>query len=59
MRPPLDLILLKVLVLIHKHRHLKPVAKELGKTESAVSKHLAKLREQLDDPLFVRGVHEF
>ncbi|NRF25139.1 LysR family transcriptional regulator [Vibrio coralliilyticus] len=59
MRPPLDLNLLKVLVLIHKHRHLKPVAKELGKTESAVSKHLAKLREQLDDPLFVRGVHEF
>ncbi|MEH0740671.1 LysR family transcriptional regulator [Vibrio cholerae] len=59
MKSQLDLNLLKVLLLLAKHKQLKPVAKELGKTESAVSKHLAKLREQLDDPLFVRGAHEF
>ena len=59
MKSQLDLNLRKVLSLLHKHRQLKPVAKELGKTESAVSKHLAKLREQLDDQLFVRGAHEY
>lgn len=59
MKSQLDLNLLKVLPLLDKHRQLKPVAKELGKTESAVSKHLAKLREQLDDQLFVRGAFEF
>lgn len=59
MKSQLDLNLLKVLPLLDKHRQLKPVAKELGKTESAVSKHLAKLREQLGDQLFVRGAFEF
>ncbi|MGY5539394.1 LysR family transcriptional regulator [Vibrio brasiliensis] len=59
MKSQLDLNLLKVLPLLDKHRQLKPVAKELGKTESAVSKYLAKLREQLGDPLFVRGAFEF
>ncbi len=57
MNQPLDLNLLKVLVLIDKHRQLKPVARALGKTESAVSKYLSKLRLQLDDQLFVRGAH--
>ena len=59
MKSQLDLNLLKVLPLLEKHRQLKPVAKELGKTESAVSKYLAKLREQLGDQLFVRGAFEF
>ncbi|WP_367990088.1 LysR family transcriptional regulator [Vibrio sp. NTOU-M3] len=59
MKSQLDLNLLKVLTLLDQYRHLKPVAKSLGKTESAVSKQLAKLREQLGDPLFVRGAHEF
>ncbi|MGY3571742.1 LysR family transcriptional regulator [Vibrio paucivorans] len=59
MKSQLDLNLLIVLILLDKHRQLKPVAKVLGKTESAVSKHLSKLREQLGDPLFVRGAHEF
>lgn len=59
MKSQLDLNLLKVLPLLEKHRQLKPVAKELGKTESAISKHLAKLREQLGDQLFVRGAFEF
>jgi len=59
MKSQLDLNLLKVLTLLDKHRQLKPVAKVLGKTESAVSKHLAKLREQLGDQLFVRGANEY
>lgn len=59
MKPDLDLNLLIVLVLMNEYRQLKPVAKALGKTESAVSKYLTKLREQLGDPLFVRGVREF
>ncbi|MGR5286111.1 LysR family transcriptional regulator [Vibrio maritimus] len=49
-----DYNLLKVLVLIYEHRNLTTAAAKLGKTESAVSKHLAKLREQLGDPLFIR-----
>lgn len=59
MKSQLDLNLLKVLPLLDKYRQLKPVAKSLGKTESAVSKYLAKLREQLGDPLFVRGAFQF
>tara|TARA_Y100001956_G_scaffold81730_2_gene100184 strand:+ start:3409 stop:4299 length:891 start_codon:yes stop_codon:yes gene_type:complete len=59
MKSQLDLNLLKVLSLLNKHRQLKPVAKAIGKTESAVSKHLSKLREQLGDPLFVRGAFEY
>ncbi len=59
MNQDLDLNLLIVLVLMNEYRHLKPVAKALGKTESAVSKNLTKLREQLDDPLFVRGASDF
>ncbi|GMQ48278.1 LysR family transcriptional regulator [Vibrio sp. 10N] len=49
-----DYNLLKVLVLIYEHRSLTTAAAKLGKTESAVSKHLAKLRDQLGDPLFIR-----
>jgi len=59
MKHDLDLNLLIVLVLMNEYRQLKPVAKALGKTESAVSKYLTKLREQLDDPLFIRGAREF
>ncbi|MFC5079463.1 putative HTH-type transcriptional regulator YbdO [Vibrio thalassae] len=50
-----DYNLLKVLVLIYQYRSLTTVATVLGKTESAISKHLSKLREQLGDPLFVRS----
>lgn len=59
MKSKLDLNLLIVLILLDKHRQIKSVAKVLGKTESAVSKHLAKLREQLKDPLFVRVGNDF
>lgn len=50
----LDYNLLQTFVLLYKHRNLKLVGRALGVTESAVSKHLSKLREQLNDPLFVR-----
>ncbi len=55
----LDYNLLKTFVLLYKHRNLKLVGRALGVTESAVSKHLSKLREQLDDPLFVRDAQGF
>ncbi|MCW8345722.1 LysR family transcriptional regulator [Vibrio sp. ZSDZ65] len=54
-----DFNLLKVLVMIYQYRSLTIVAAHLGKTESAVSKHLSKLREQLKDPLFVRTTEGF
>lgn len=50
----LDYNLLQTYVLLYKHRNLKAVGRALGVTESAVSKHLSKLRDQLDDQLFVR-----
>ncbi len=53
----LDLNLLKMLVLLEKHRQLKPVAKALGKSEASISKYLARLREQLNDELFIRHPH--
>jgi len=53
----LDYNLLQTFVLLYKHRNLKAVGRALKVTESAVSKHLAKLREQLGDPLFVRNSH--
>lgn len=49
-----DFNLLRVLVLIYQHRSLTMVGAILGKTESAISKQLAKLRNQLNDPLFIR-----
>ncbi len=55
----LDYNLLQTFVLLYKHRNLKTVGRALGVTESAVSKHLAKLREQLDDQLFVRDAQGF
>ncbi|CAM2786891.1 HTH lysR-type domain-containing protein [Vibrio mytili] len=53
----LDLNLLKILVLLEKHRQLKPVAKTLGKSEASISKYLARLRFQLNDELFIRHPH--
>lgn len=54
MKQGVDYNLLRVLILLNKHRNLKKVAFILEKTESAVSKYLAKLREQIGDPLFIR-----
>ncbi len=57
MNKELDLNLLKILVLLEKHRQLKPVAKALGKSEASISKYLARLRTQLNDELFIRHPH--
>lgn len=57
MNKDLDLNLLKILVLLEKHRQLKPVAKALGKSEASISKYLARLRIQLGDELFIRHPH--
>ncbi len=57
MNKELDLNLLKILVLLDKHRQLKPVAKALGKSEASISKYLARLRQQLNDELFIRHPH--
>ena len=54
MKSGIDYNLLKVLILINQYRNLKKVAFILEKTESAISKYLAKMREQIGDPLFVR-----
>lgn len=50
-----DYNLLPVLVLLLKHRSTVEVARRLGKTQSAVSKSLIKLREAFDDELLVRS----
>jgi len=55
----LDLNLLKILVLLERHRQLKPVAKALGKSEASISKYLTRLRAQLEDELFIRHAHHF
>ncbi len=50
----LDLNLLRTLVVLKEKRNLKLAGVKLGITESAVSKQLTRLREQLDDMLFER-----
>ncbi|WED26294.1 LysR family transcriptional regulator [Vibrio sp. DW001] len=50
----IDYNLLHVYLLIYKLRSLSLVAKQLGHTDSSVSKMLSKLREGFNDPLFVR-----
>lgn len=50
----LDLNLLRTLVVLREKRNLKLAGVKLGITESAVSKQLTRLREQLDDMLFER-----
>ncbi|AMG00655.1 LysR family transcriptional regulator [Vibrio harveyi] len=59
MNKDLDLNLLKILVLLERHRQLKPVAKALGKSEASISKYLTRLRTQLEDELFIRHAHHF
>lgn len=49
-----DLNLMRVLMVLLEERSVSRAAERLYLTQSAVSKQLAKLREQFDDPLFVR-----
>ncbi|HEX9100767.1 MAG TPA: LysR family transcriptional regulator, partial [Polyangia bacterium] len=50
----LDLNLFRVFDVVYRERHLGRAAATLAVTQSAVSHALARLRDQLGDPLFVR-----
>jgi DNA-binding transcriptional LysR family regulator len=50
----IDLNLLKVAASIFKHRNVSRSAEDLGLSQSAVSHALARLRDQFQDPMFVR-----
>lgn len=49
-----DLNLLRVLLALEKHRHVTKAAQALNMSQSGFSTALARLRAQVDDPLFVR-----
>jgi DNA-binding transcriptional LysR family regulator len=51
----LDLNLFRVFSMIYRERNLSRAAEHLCISQSAVSHALARMRLQLDDPLFVRG----
>ena len=50
-----DLNLFKVLVALFEERSVSRAAVKLGRTQSAISNSLRKLREVMNDPLFVRS----
>jgi DNA-binding transcriptional LysR family regulator len=51
----LDLNLLPIAVALYDELSVSRAARQLGMSQPAVSKALRRLRETLDDPLFVRG----
>ena len=55
----LDLNLLRVFEALYEERMVSRAAARLGLTQSAVSHALGRLREALDDPLFIRGAQGF
>ena len=50
----IDLNLFRVFAVIYRERNLTRAAEQLFLSQSAVSHALARMRQQLDDPLFVR-----
>ena len=50
-----DLNLFKVLVALYEERSVSRAAVKLGRTQSAISNSLRKLREFMNDPLFIRA----
>ena len=50
----LDLNLLRVVLALHEERHVGRAASRLGMSQPSMSAALARLRDALDDPLFVR-----
>lgn len=50
----LDLNLFRVFAVIYRERNLTRAAEQLSVSQSAVSHALARMRQQLDDPLFIR-----
>ncbi|WP_162046266.1 LysR family transcriptional regulator [Vibrio taketomensis] len=55
----LDIQSIYVLVKMYELRNVKLVADALGKTSSAISKILSKLKLHFEDPLFIQGRHGF
>lgn len=55
----LDIQSIYVLVKMYELRNVKLVADALGKTSSAISKILSKLKTHFDDPLFIQGRYSF
>ncbi|MDD1793915.1 LysR family transcriptional regulator [Enterovibrio sp. ZSDZ42] len=55
----LDIQSMFVLVKMYELRNVKLVADALGKTSSAISKILSKLKVHFEDPLFIQGKHGF
>ncbi|MGF1910062.1 LysR family transcriptional regulator [Vibrio kasasachensis] len=55
----LDIQGIHVLVRMHELRNVKLVAESLGKTSSAISKILSKLKVHFEDPLFVQTRNGF
>nr|WP_321274250.1 LysR family transcriptional regulator [uncultured Vibrio sp.] len=51
----LPLELMKTMVLLYHNPSLKKVGEILNKSESAVSRDITKLREKLNDPIFIRS----
>lgn len=51
----LPLELMKTMVLLYHNPNLKKVGDILNKSESAVSRDISKLREKLNDPIFIRS----
>ncbi|ENA2731941.1 TPA: LysR family transcriptional regulator [Vibrio parahaemolyticus] len=51
----LPLELMKTMVLLYHNPNLKKVGDILNKSESAVSRDITKLRERLNDPIFIRS----
>ncbi|ELC3206664.1 LysR family transcriptional regulator [Vibrio parahaemolyticus] len=54
-----NLNLLNVLILLKTHRNMRTVAKILGKSESAISKDISKLRKEFGDDLFIKTQEGF
>lgn len=50
----LDVGLLRVFAAVHRERHLTRAARSLGRSQPGLSRALARLRDALGDPLFVR-----
>ncbi len=59
MENKVNLNLLNTLILLKKYRSMRKVAKVLGKSESAISKDLTKLRLEFSDNLFIKTQNGF
>lgn len=53
----MDLNLFRIFAVVYRERNLTRAAEQLFLSQSAVSHALGRMREQLDDPLFIREGH--